>query len=209
MWTCQWPNSPNRKKRVLNGHSGPLLFFSGTAQLVDGFLWSLGARWHFTCVNLIHVPVWRLDGQVAAHLECPVWLLNSSAGRNPVAHQTPGSQPGHICKGDRQTGQTDQSGFAGLEISTGRREDCQDGRRDAGAWKHIQTKPGIKFKQKEKVKKDSSSHWYHALGISALYKHDWHFYRTKVSCNISISSSWGWIPASIAVCIFIGIWICE
>ena len=134
---CYEQTAQTVKKQILNAHSGPLLFFSGTLWLVDVLLWSLGARRHFTCVNLVHVPVWRLDGQIAADLESLVWLLNSGAARDPTAHWTPSRQPGHICKRHRLTGQTDQSGFVGLELSTGRREDCQDRRREAGAWKYM------------------------------------------------------------------------
>ena len=125
------------KKQMWDGHSAPLLFFSATVGLVDGFLCSLGAQRHFTFVNLLHVPVWRLDGQKAADLESLVRLLNSGAGRDPTAHWTPSSKPAHICKRHRLTGQTDQTGFVGLELSAGRREECEDRRREAGAWKHM------------------------------------------------------------------------
>lgn len=134
---CNEQTAQRGKKQIWNGHSAPLLLFSGTVWLFDVFLCSLGAQRHFTCVNLIHVPVWRLDVQIAADLESLVWLLNSGAGRDPTAHWTPSSQPADICKRHRLTGQTDQSGFVGLELSTGRREDCQDRRREAGAWKYI------------------------------------------------------------------------
>lgn len=137
METCNEQTAQTVKKQIRNGHCAPLLFFSGTVWLVDVFLWSLGAQRHFTCVNLIRVPVWRPEGQIAADLESLVRLLNSAAGRDPSAHWTPTSQPAHICKRHRLTGQTDQSGFVGLELSTGRREDCQDRRREAGAWKHM------------------------------------------------------------------------
>ena len=101
------------KKQVLNGHSAPLLFFSGADGLGDVFLWRLGAQRHFTCVKLVHVPVWRLDGQIAADLESLVRLLDGGAGRDPTAHWTPTDQPGHFCKRHRLTGQTEQSGFVG------------------------------------------------------------------------------------------------
>ena len=77
-----------------------------------------------------------MDGQIAADVESLVRLLNSDAGGDLTAHWTPTSQPAHICKTLRltgQTGQTEQSGFVGLELSTGRREDCQDRRREAAA----------------------------------------------------------------------------
>lgn len=112
-----------------------VLLFSAAVWLLDHFLWSRGAQRHFTFVDLILVPVWRLDGQIAADLESLVWLLNSGAGRDPTAHWTPIRHPGNICKTHRQqTGQTDQSGFVGLELLTGRREDCQDRRREGRAW---------------------------------------------------------------------------
>ncbi len=133
---CNEQRAQRGKKQVRNGHCAPLLSFSGTEGLVDVFLWSLGAQRHFTCVNLIRVPVCRLDVQIAADLESVVCLLNSRAGRDPTAHWTPSSQPADICKRHRLTGQTDQSGLVGLELSSGRREDCQDRRREAGAWKH-------------------------------------------------------------------------
>lgn len=135
---CNEQTAQTVKKQIWNGACAPLLFFSGTVWLVDVLLCSLGAQRHFTCVNLLHVPVWRLDGQIAADLESAVRLLNGGAGRDPTAHWTPSSQPAHICKRHRLTGQTDQRGFVGLELSSGRREDCQDRRREAGAWKYIQ-----------------------------------------------------------------------
>lgn len=129
-------NKKVKDKQVLNGRSAPLLFFSGTDGLVDVFLWRLGAVRHFTCVNLVHVPVWRLDVQIAAYLVSLVRSVDGGAGRDPTAHWTPTDQPGHFCKRHRLTGQTEQSGFVGAELSTGRREDSQDRRREAGAWKH-------------------------------------------------------------------------
>ena len=134
---CNAQTAQRVNKQVWNGRSAPLHSFSGTVWL-DVFLWAGGAQRHFTCVKLIHVPVWRLDGQIAANLESLVWLLNSGAGRNPAAQWTPTSQPGHICKRHRLTGQTDQIDFAGLELSTGWREDCQDGGREARAWKYME-----------------------------------------------------------------------
>lgn len=119
-------------KQILGGHSA-LLLFRSTVRLLDVFLWRLGTQRCFARVNLIHVPVWRLDVQIAADLETLVWLLNSDTGRDPTAHFIPIRQPGHICKGHRLTQQTDQRGFVGPERSTRRREDCQDGRREAGA----------------------------------------------------------------------------
>lgn len=66
-------------------------------------------------------------------MESLVWLLNGGAGRDPTAHWTPTSQPADVCKWHRLTGQTDQSGCVGRGLSAGRREDCQDRRREAGA----------------------------------------------------------------------------
>ena len=120
----------------------------------------LGAQRHSTCVNLTAVPVWRLDGQIAADLESLVWLLNSGAGRDPSAHWTPSSQPAHICKRPRLTGQTDQRGFVGLELSTGRREDCQDRTRESGAWKHTQDIHQLPRKQIIDTKHDRNRLYY-------------------------------------------------
>ena len=153
---CHEQTAQRVKKQMLNAHSAPLLFFSGTVGLVDVFLCSLGAQRHFTCVNLIHVPVWRLDGQIAADLEGLVCLLNSGAGRDPTAHWTPTKQPAHICKRHRLTGQTDQRGFVGLELSTGRREDCQDRRREAGAWRYTKDIHHITRSQIINTKHDSN-----------------------------------------------------
>ena len=136
---CNEQTAQTVKKQIVNAHSAPLLLFSGTLWLVDVFLWSLGAHRHFTCVNLIHVPVWHLDGQIAADSESLVRLLNSGAGRDPSAHWTPTRQPAHICKRHRLTGQTEQRGCVGLVLSTGRREDCEDRRREAGAWKYTES----------------------------------------------------------------------
>lgn len=132
--TCprQWKST---KTKAAGFHCAPLLVSIETLGLVDGFLRAAGAHRHFTCINLVAVPVWRLDGQRAADVESAVRLLNSGAGRDPSAHWTPSSQPADICKRHRLTGHTDQSGFVGLELSAGRREECEDRRREAGACK--------------------------------------------------------------------------
>lgn len=135
---CHEQTAQRVKQQIVNTHPAPLLFFSETLWLLDLLLWTLGAHRHFTCVKLVVVPVWRLDGQIAADLESLVWFLNSGAGRDPTAHWTATNQPAHICKRPRLSGQTEQSGFVGLELSTGRREDCQDRRREAGAWKYME-----------------------------------------------------------------------
>ena len=113
----------------------PLLVIGGTDRPADSFLWILGAQRHFACEDFLHIPVWSLDGQRAAHLESLLCFLNSWTGPDPRADWIPIQQPADLCKRQRLSGQTEQSGFVGLELSSGGREERQDRRRETGAWK--------------------------------------------------------------------------
>ena len=72
---------------------------------------------------------------MAAELESLVGVLNCGAGPSPFGDRTPVDQPAHLCEADRHLPcQTDQRGLAGRERIGGRTVECQDRRREAGAW---------------------------------------------------------------------------
>lgn len=121
-----------RKTSMLMWH----LFYSvPTFRHPTRFLKGAWTHGHFTCVGPVLAEVRSSKGQKAAELESLVEVLNCGAGRCPFGDRTPVDQPAHLCEADRHLPrQTDQSGLAGRERIGGRTVECQDRRREAGAW---------------------------------------------------------------------------
>ena len=121
-----------RKTSTLTWH----LFYSvPTFRYPQRFLKGAWTHGHFTCVAPVLAEVTSSKGQMAAELESLVGVLNCGAGPSPFGDRTPVDQPAHLCEADRHLPcQTDQRGLAGRERIGGRTVECQDRRREAGAW---------------------------------------------------------------------------